>query len=427
MIDAVADSAPSPSFGHMQMGEFLRKWISRRLLALNKADVGKVSVAMRALGGGTPGGAEALAEFHQLIYELWQSGGLQCPLARIKVDEKNCFGRLEWPAVRSAVYETLPRHYPVTCWKHRAVSEVEQPGVAAAPKDRGAEQGDVDGSLECGLTIGGVATRARQRVHTQQRRGELPWNSQTEGGSTEANLEFDTRAQRVGEWAGTAPSERRSRDGNKAILTDPSHEIQRHGGLADFWYMDDGDILCHPRLVVPYFRSFDSEDGQVGGERNRSKSEVIYYVDQQTLDAHAAEWQVPTVQQLAAVSTAACPSVTLGVATGPQAALEAQIQQKVEVVRAMHERVAIASDPQTERVLDRECLGVGRVNHILRAHGDQLLRGGETLDRFDAATRQEMDRLFPGLSEEGHTQASLAAAFGGLGWRRASETVAQRT
>ena len=51
MIDAVADSAPSPSVRPIQMGEFLRKWISRRLLALNKADIGKVAVAMRALGG----------------------------------------------------------------------------------------------------------------------------------------------------------------------------------------------------------------------------------------------------------------------------------------------------------------------------------------------------------------------------------------
>jgi hypothetical protein len=33
-----------------------------------------------------------------------------------------------------------------------------------------------------------------------------------------------------------------------------------------------------------------------------------------------------------------------------------------------------------------------------------------------------MDRLFPGLTAEGREQASLAAAVGGLGWRRAKDT-----
>ena len=33
-----------------------------------------------------------------------------------------------------------------------------------------------------------------------------------------------------------------------------------------------------------------------------------------------------------------------------------------------------------------------------------------------------MDRLFPGLTAESHTQAAIAAAFGGLGWRTASGT-----
>ena len=30
---------------------------------------------------------------------------------------------------------------------------------------------------------------------------------------------------------------------------DPRHALQENGGVADLWYMDDGDILCHPVLV----------------------------------------------------------------------------------------------------------------------------------------------------------------------------------
>ena len=46
---------------------------------------------------------------------------------------------------------------------------------------------------------------------------------------------------------------------------------------------------------------------------------------------------------------------------------------------------------------------------------------GDALRAFDDATKDAVDRLFPGLTPEGHLQASLGAAVGGLGWRRASD------
>ena len=78
---------------------------------------------MRQIGGGTPGGAEALAVFHQLLYDEWMTGSLMEPLARIKVDEKNCFGMIEWKAVREAASRFLPKHTAAT-WKPRDLSFV---------------------------------------------------------------------------------------------------------------------------------------------------------------------------------------------------------------------------------------------------------------------------------------------------------------
>ena len=54
---------------------------------------------MRQLGVGSQGGAEALAIFHQLIVDEWTSGSLDMSLARVKVDERNCFGLIERNAV----------------------------------------------------------------------------------------------------------------------------------------------------------------------------------------------------------------------------------------------------------------------------------------------------------------------------------------
>ena len=134
----------------IQVGEFLRKYVSRRLLALSEGEIAALTTSMRQIGVGSPRGAEALAIFHQLLLDQWMTGSLSGPLARIKVGGKNCFGIIEWKAVREAASRFLPTH-TAAARKHRNLFHVEQEGLPPVPKDRGAEQGDVDGPLECSL------------------------------------------------------------------------------------------------------------------------------------------------------------------------------------------------------------------------------------------------------------------------------------
>ena len=56
------------------MGEFVRKWVSKRLQKAQAGDIGKLAASMRQLGVGTSGGAEALALFHQAVYDVWKGG-----------------------------------------------------------------------------------------------------------------------------------------------------------------------------------------------------------------------------------------------------------------------------------------------------------------------------------------------------------------
>ena len=418
-----ARGSAAPKVRPIQIGEWLRRWVSRRLLKINKADIECVTGAMRQLGVGTPGGAEALAIFQQCLHDLWRAGGVETPLARIKIDERNCFGMLEWSAVRDATCAALPRHFPVACWKHAATSYVEQNGVEATSKDRGAEQGDVDGPLECSLAMGKISSLSRHAVHEKQRRGELPWIGAASGEQLQAaQYDFDQRRIRHRAWTETTPSGRRSDSGDKAIIPDPAHEIQAFGGIADFWYLDDGDIICHPELVLAILQSHDNADAAAGGSRNLSKSEVLYFVDEATLAAHTSDWHLAEVGALADVKCAENHGLTLGVATGDLDAIERQLERKTEVVKAIQERIATVNDVQTEHVLNRDSLGVCRVNHILRVHGTTLHReNSAALRQFDESGRREKDRLFPGLTEESHIQASLSDAYGGLGWRKASE------
>ena len=84
----------------IQMGEFLRKYVSRRLLALSEGEIAALTTSMRQIGVGTSGFAQALAIFHQLLHDEWVTGSLTEPLARIQADEKNCCGTQRLDSVR---------------------------------------------------------------------------------------------------------------------------------------------------------------------------------------------------------------------------------------------------------------------------------------------------------------------------------------
>ena len=58
--------------------------VSRRLLALNEGEIAALTLAMRQLGVGSQGGAEALVIFHQLLYDVWTAGSLNIPLVKNK-------------------------------------------------------------------------------------------------------------------------------------------------------------------------------------------------------------------------------------------------------------------------------------------------------------------------------------------------------
>ena len=79
----------SPKPRPIQQGEFLRKWTAKRLMAANHADIARVMAAMRQIGVGLPGGAEALAIFHKLLFGVWMAGRLPRAVARVKVDLTN--------------------------------------------------------------------------------------------------------------------------------------------------------------------------------------------------------------------------------------------------------------------------------------------------------------------------------------------------
>jgi hypothetical protein len=219
-------------------------------------------------------------------------------------DQKTCFCLLEWQAIRDAARQALPRHWAVAGWKHAQLSHVEQEGVRPYPKDRGAEQGDVDGPLECSLALARVAADTRTSIAKQQRNETLPWCTDDQSAIVEARAEHDLRMQESSAFESTQVE-------GAGVRIDPWHRIQKNGGIVDFWYLDDGDILCDPRLVVPYLEAFDAANKTVGAERNVKKTEVIYLALQEELDQHGLNWCLHRVAELATISLASAGSPPL--------------------------------------------------------------------------------------------------------------------
>ena len=189
----------------------------------------------------------------------------------------------------------------------------------------------------------------------------------------------------------------------------PQHALQKNGGLADQWYMDDGDIMCHPILVLPFLQDFDVANAGVGAERNPLKTEVIYIVND--LDAAPPEWRIGDVRKMAKTSAVIDGSITLGVAVGSRQFIAHQLLGQADVARATHERVC--QDPQTEFAHLREFGGQRYQPHPAGSR-HTILQEQRAAEVCDEIGQRSLERPFVGLTEDSMTQATLSAGQSGL-------------
>ena len=149
-------------------------------------------------------------------------------------------------------------------------------------------------------------------------------------------------------------------------------------------------MLCCPTYKHSRLPTLGLEQNE-----NQPKTEGIYYVPD--LDAAPPEWGMHVADQLLA---------------------------KADLTWAMHERVQLYQNPQTEFSLLRECLGVNRINHILRVHGYTILQEKEATKILEVGHRS-LERLFPGFTEDSFEQATLSANQSGIGYKRTRDVASQ--
>ena len=72
------------------------------------------------------------------------------------LDFENAFPSLEWAAIDASTRRRVPQLAPWTSWCHSQPSAARLPSGVHISSDRGAEQGDPLGPLQCALVLGDV-------------------------------------------------------------------------------------------------------------------------------------------------------------------------------------------------------------------------------------------------------------------------------
>ena len=120
-------------------------------------------------------------------------------------------------------------------------------------------------------------------------------------------------------------------------------------------------------------------------ERNLAKTKVHMLMSQEDAKHEAVAWRFDDLHCSATVTFNATTDVTLGAETcGAQAAKE-QFAEKVLTVKSMQRHILLCQDAQVELTLQRSCLVVSKVGHLLRASGKELSTDPATLQAYDDA------------------------------------------
>ena len=136
----------------IKMGEFLRSAYAKCLVNLSQVHLRTKTLHMHQWGVNLPGACEALCHWRSTIEPLVLNGTLE-PLVAADLDLVNMFGNAEWPHIRA-----LRTHFPETSswteWQHQSDSVTTLPSGREFSTDRGAEQGDVLGTIQSALVLG---------------------------------------------------------------------------------------------------------------------------------------------------------------------------------------------------------------------------------------------------------------------------------
>ena len=197
---------------------------------------------------------------------------------------------------------------------------------------------------------------------------------------------------------------------------DLRHALQENGGLADLWYIDDGDILCHLYWCRPVCKRSTQPMVKLEQSATHRRLKSLVICQTRMLPRQSGESVMLAFWPL---SPRRPVEVThLDLQWDPVSLLRTNFWPKQ---MSSVPCVNVCQDPQTEMSLLRERVGVSRNNHILRVQGHTSLQETRAAEIFNEVGQRSFGRLFPGFTEDSLEQATLRAGQSGIGFKRARD------
>ena len=350
----------------IKIGEFLRSAYAKRLVNLAQVHLRTKTLHMHQWGVSLPGACEALCHWRGTIEPLVLNGTLE-PLVAADLDLVNMFGNAEWPHIRAALRTHFPEASSWTEWQHQSDSVTTLPCGRTFSTDRGAEQGDVLGTIQSALVLGDA-----RETHLQD------------------------------------------------FLSTPFEQK----GVCDEWVVDDGQCFVRPMLFDRWLRALDSALASFGATRARgrialgnAKSSARLLCPPERIHEFSG-WDTAYVRDTVVVLSPDAGTTALGSAFGSREQINARAWESVRACDELRSAINGVDHAPTELVLTRQCADVSKLMYHMRINGDIL--DHDLFASFDGQLRASVSNSLCGdLPDHSWWQATTGVSVGGLGLRTA--------
>ena len=266
-------------------------------------------LAMRQWGVAVPGGAQALCHWRSTVEEAARAGIID-PVVIADLDMANFFNSVEWPRKRESISRHFPEASAVVHWEQRAPGVSVLPDGAEFQFDRGAEQGETFGPVKSVLPLG------------------------------------DARGAAAEAFAATSAT-----------------------AVCDEWFVDDGQLVCAPRLLDPWLRLFDAAISGIGASRGSGPGvkSVARLVCPPGSEQQSDGWATDYVCLTCRVPSPNSSTVVLGATLGSDDEIRAGVRKVCDKVAISRLAIAEIDHVGTELVLTRRCADVAKMSFCCSA------------------------------------------------------------
>ena len=242
------------------------------------------------------------------------------------------FGNAEWPHIRAALRTHFPEASSWTEWQHQSDSVTTLPSGREFSTDRGAEQGDVLGTIQSALVLG---------------------------------------------------------DASESHLQDFLSTPFEQKGVCDEWFVDDGQCFVRPMLFDRWLRALDSALASFGATRGRialgnAKSSARLPCPPERFHEFSG-WDTAYVRDTVVVLSPDAGATALGSAFGTREQINARAWESVRACDELRSAINGVDHAPTELVLTRQCADVSKLMYHMRINGNIL--DDDLLASFDGQLR----------------------------------------